>query len=376
MNKLSSPVPLKKLMDASRANAYSGLIWATTRLQGASRPLPPEAEYAKPPSTDNPLYNDSHYFNFFDHQKQFGGFTRIGKLGNQNASVGLFALYDSNRQTLLFAQSEHIARDLTDIRSSTIRYEILEPLKKLRIVAQGKFLTLPDPGELSDPKSLCRRLTEENFVDVEAELLFHGWGEVHNSKKLYARGLGRRMVEKGFGLRDLAEARKFASEHYEQVGSYEGVIRIGSREIVLNDATGHRDHSWGPRDMSAIEAWTWLTVQFGPDVAVNLACFKAGRLDIFGGTTCRNGRNYPLRRQELQTEFRDDGLTQKSLRFSVEDIGGFRMEVEGHVLNSLPLVVFDDGTTRTLAFEAMTEYRWQGRTACGISEYVHRIRKG
>jgi hypothetical protein len=77
----------------------------------------------------------------------------------------------------------------------------------------------------------------------------------------------------------------------------------------------------------------------------------------------------------LETEFEDDRLTQKSLRFSVEDTAGFRMDVEGRVVNPIPIVVVDDERTRSLAFEAMTEYAWQGRKAYGISEYVHRIDK-
>ena len=66
-----------------KMNAYAAVIGAATRLQGGHRPMPEEVEYAKPPVTDDPLYNDSHYFNFFDHDHGIGAFTRIGKLANQ-----------------------------------------------------------------------------------------------------------------------------------------------------------------------------------------------------------------------------------------------------------------------------------------------------
>jgi hypothetical protein len=171
------------------------------------------------------------------------------------------------------------------------------------------------------------------------------------------------------------ETRNFASEHYEQAGSYKGTIRIGDRTIELGNATGHRDHSWGARDMTAAKSWTWLTVQFEEGLAVNVASFKAGKLDIMGGYIHRNGRNRALREIKLETEFEEDGLTQKSLRFSIEDTGGFQMDVEGRVVNPIPIVVADDDRIRSFAFEAMTEYTWQGRKAYGISEYVHRIDK-
>jgi hypothetical protein len=356
-------------------NAYAGVIGAATRLQGGHRAMPPEVEYAKPPVTDDPLYNDSHYFNFFDHDHAMGAFTRIGKLANRNASIGLFFIYLREGQAFFFAQSEHIPRDLTDLRSGPLRYEILKPLEALRIVNRARFLRLENPRDWIDPVGLSRRVKDDDFVDVDVDITFRGWGQVHNAKKLYARGLARRMIEKDFGLKDLMETRKYAAEHYEQAGSYTGTMRIGDRTIALKNATGHRDHSWGYRDITAAKSWTWLTVQFGEGMAVNVACFQAGKLDIMSGYMYRNGRNYALREIELETEFEDDGFTQKSLQFSVEDTGGFRMDVEGKVVNPIPIVVVDDDTTRTLALEAMTEYRWQDRKAYGISEYVHRIDK-
>ncbi len=370
----SAAGPVRTLIDRAKVNAYAAAIAAGARMQGAYKPMAPEVEFAKPPVTKNPLYNDSHYFNFFDHEHKIGGFTRIGKLANQNASLGMFYIFDRQDCALVLLQSEHIPRDLKELRSSCMRYEIIEPLKELRIVATGKFLRLEDPSELSDPMACARRVEDKDFVSVDVDITFKAWAEIHNSKRFYARGLADRMVEKGFGLRDLMEARKFAAEHYEQVGSYSGSIRIGSRAIDLKNASGHRDHSWGPRDMSGIKGWTWLTAQFGHEAAVNVAWFNAGNLDILSGFLCRNGHNYPCRVHHLDTEFEDDGITQKTIRFAVEDTSGFRMEIKGRVLNPVPIVLADDDQNHTIAFEAMTEYEWQGRTGYGISEYVHKLR--
>jgi len=375
MGSIASFPLVRFLSNTARMNTYAAAIGAGTRLAGGHRPMPPEVEYAKPPVTDDPLYNDSHYFNFFDHDHGIGAFTRIGKLANRNASIGLFFFYLREGPAFILANSEHIPRELKDLRSGPIRYEIMKPLEVLRIVCRARFLRLEDPRDWIDPVGLCHRVSDDDFVDVDVDITFSGWGEVHNAKKLYARGLARRMIEKDFGLKDLMETRKYAAEHYEQAGSYRGTIRIGDRTIQLENATGHRDHSWGYRDISAARSWTWITVQFGEGMAVNVSCFKAGKLDIMSGYIFRNGRNHALREIRLDTEFEEDGLTQKFLRFSIEDTGGFRMDVEGRVVNPIPIVVVDDETTRTLAFEAMTEYKWQGRTVYGISEYVHRIDK-
>ena len=365
----------RSLSNTLKMNAYAGVIGAATRLQGGHRPMPREVEYAKPPVTDDPLYNDSHYFNFFDHDHGIGAFTRIGKLANRNASIGLFFIYLREGPAFILAQSEHIPRELKDLRSGPMRYEIIKPLEVLRITCSAGFLRLENPRDWIDPVGLCRRVRDDDFVDVDVDITFTGWGEVHNAKKLYARGLARRMIEKDFGLKDLMETRKFASEHYEQAGSYRGTVRIGDRTLELGNATGHRDHSWGARDMTAAKSWTWLTVQFEEGMALNVASFEAGKLDIMGGHIYRDGLNHALREIDLDTEFEEDGLTQKALRFAVEDTGGFRMDVEGRVINAIPIVVVDDQKTRSIAVEAMTEYTWQGRKAYGISEYVHRIDK-
>ena len=208
------------------------------------------------------------------------------------------------------------------------------------------------------------RVEDDDFVDVDVDITFKGWGEVHNSKKLYARGLARRMIEKDFGLKDLMETRNFATEHYEQAGSYTGTIRIGDRTIELGNTTGHRDHTWS----------TYAGHDGGQELDLAHRTVRGGHGcedgQLQGGQTRHHGRlhlrkrpNRPLREIKLETEFEDDGLTQKSLRFSVEDTGGFGMDVEGRVVNPIPIVVADDDKIRSFAFEAMTEYTWQGRKA-------------
>ena len=142
MGLLRSSSPVRSLTNTLKMSAYAAVIGTATRLQGGHRPMPEEVEYAKPPVTDDPLYNDSHYFNFFDHDHGIGAFTRIGKLANRNASIGLFFIYLREGQAFIFAQSEHIPRNLTDLRSGSLRYEIVKPLEELRIVNRAKFLRL------------------------------------------------------------------------------------------------------------------------------------------------------------------------------------------------------------------------------------------
>ncbi len=360
------------LTDRLRENAYTLLFNTVAGLGGIRKPLRASAEFAHQPVTADPLFNDSYYFNFFDVEQAVGGFTRIGKLANQNSVNGILFIYNGPEEVLMLNQGGMLPEHPEEIRAGTIRYEILEPLQRIRLLSSGKMLRLTDLSLLLDHEKLRRYVGPDTFVPVEMDITFSGLAPVHNFKNIYFRGLARRMVEKGFGLTDLRRVRRVASSHYEQVGGYAGRLTIGDREIRL-DGTGHRDHSWGLRDWTAPSAWTWLTMQFGSGVGLNLSRVVIGKIDMFNGYLIRDGKNCLYRTCALETEYQPDGITQKYIRFVVEDTEGFQMEVEGRVINPVPLT-FDDGEHRVQINEALTEYRWRDKVTWGISEYLHKLR--
>jgi hypothetical protein len=179
------------------------------------------------------------------------------------------------------------------------------------------------------------------------------------------------LVQSRTRLSDLRKVSKVSSEHYEQAMRVKGSIRIGNREIPF-DGSGHRDHSWGVRDWAAPRLWTWLTCQFGEELAFNLSRVAIASVDIYNGFVTREGENFPLRRAVLQTEFEEDGVTQSSLGFRFEDAGGKVIDVTGDVLTVIPLHL-ESGDRRTLVNEALTEFRGEGRTGYGIAEYLHQL---
>ena len=60
-------------------------------------------------------------------------------------------------------------------------------------------------------------------------------------------------------------------------------------------------------------------------------------MDIYNGFVTRDGVNYPVRRVDLATQFEEDGVTQRSLGFRLEDTGGKVIEVTGEALTRHPL---------------------------------------
>ena len=386
------------MLDSLKINAYTALFNFGKWLQNGDKPMSPDVEGAHPPKTTHPDYSESFYFNFFNNRKgDISCFTWIGKLPNQKRINAVHLIFDGQEGLIKF-DTDAYPDHTDDLRCRGIYYEMIEPLKKIRIVSKGKALRLKDPSETLDPERIyCERIvgtknpahisisklkrlyddfekkSDVDFIDIEMDCLFTALSPTHNSKNLYARGVAKQMVEKGFGLSDLNNIRKIASEHYEQAGSYNGTFKIGNRTLKI-DAVGHRDHSWGIRDWFAPEKWTWLSVEFGADLGLNLCRIVIGKVDMYLGYIIREGQNFPLKDCWLESEFESDGRTQKKVSFRIEDVGGFRMSVTGQVLSVcvFHLTKKEEGK-HTIVNEALTEYHWDGKKAFGISEYLHKL---
>jgi hypothetical protein len=247
-----------------------------------------------------------------------------------------------------------------------LAYRRSEPLRKWRLLFNGDMLDIGDSRELP-PLDLAGLVTSK----VEVELDFEGMAPCFDFDDSDPRAQAEMLVRAKTRLGDLRMVSRVASEHYEQAGRVTGRLRFDDREIAFS-GSGHRDHSWGPRDWAAPRLWTWLTCQFGEELAFNLSRVAIASVDVFNGFITRGGRNYPIRRAALETEFEEDDLTQRSLRFRVEDTGGKVVEVAADVRTVIPLRLESDGHT-TLVNEAFAEYRLGDRVGYGIAEYLHQL---
>ncbi len=355
-----------------KARILSALVHAALGVSGRRKGILSEAAEGYHPHGNSHNWNESYYFNFSDPVKKMGGFTRIGILPNQQMVIGLLCMYLDGGGIDFLVQSEH--RDCRDKGYPSVgllRYEMVRPLWEWKVMFNGTMLHFASPAKLlefleqTDTGGLC------SYHDVAVDLRFTGWSPCHDFKHIDARGFAERFVATQSSFRQLRSVSKIASEHYEQVGSWKGSIRIEEMTHPIA-GSGHRDHSWGERDWKAPSKWTWLTAQFGGSIGFNLSRVVIGSLDVANGFICRQGRNYPLRKVHLETEFGPDGLTQRHITFRMLDSAGWEMEVEGTPLSVVPLVHEEKGK-RTLINEAFTEYRWEDQVGYGISEYLHQL---
>ncbi len=356
-----------------KATGLTSLFHLARQARGRRGAVPEAGEFHHI-HTDSHYWNESYYFNFTDPSNEIGGFTRIGMVPNQQHAIGILYLFLKDGGILALVQSDPITASRDDVSAGLLRYERVRPLWEWRILFEGNMLYLPDPREHfhlategragSDPGSLT-------FKEVSLDIVFRGWSPCHDFKEADASFIAERLAERGSRWKDLASITKVASEHYEQVGAWTGEIRVDGEKIGIQ-GSGHRDHSWGERDWKAPERWTWLTAQFGEDLGFNLSRVLIKSVDLFNGYVCRSGRNIPLRRAWLDTDFEEDGITQKAVRLLLQDKTGWEAEVEGVPRTVVPLVL-QEGSHRTVVNEAFTLYRWQGRKGYGISEYLHQL---
>lgn len=372
-----NPYPGWKLSTGGRlrAEALSSLFGAAKRLKGQGGAIR-ERDELHHDHNDSYYWNESYYFNFSDPERRVGGFSRIGMVPNQTMAVGILYIYLKDGGVLMLTQSEPCEASRDDVITGLLRYERVRPLWEWRILFQGKMLYLPDPRKLpslmesldADPVEAEKDL---QFKEASVDIVFKGWSPCHNFKDADPRFVAERFVNAGSRMQDLMAVTKVASEHYEQVGTWAGQIVVDGERMEIQ-GSGHRDHSWGERDWKAPERWTWLTAQFGNDFGFNLCRVVIKSLDVYNGYICRSGRNYSLRRAWLETEFEEDGLTQKRVLLRLQDTSGWEAEIEGHPRIVVPLTL-KEGTHTTRVNEAFTEYRWKGRTGYGISEYLHQL---
>lgn len=352
-------------LDRLKCIGYGALYATYKRIKRANRPLDASAESMHPHSGD-PLYNESYYFNFVDQAKRIGGYTRIGVLPNQENDIGVIMLYAGGSRLLAAYESGKATLGGDRLEIGALGYHDELPLRRWRITYSGEMAEIPDSRDLRDidPEKVGRK-------EVSVDLRFEAVAPAFNFKDADPRSIGRMLVQADTRLVDLRRVSRVSSEHYEQVGRYRGTVRVEGKERDFLGG-GHRDHSWGVRDWSAPRLWTWLTCQFGDELAFNLSRVAVGSVDVFNGFLCRGGSNYPVARASLETNFEPDGVTQKNISFSFEDVTGKEIEVTGDVLTVIPLDLRARGH-QTLVNEALTEYHWDGRTACGISEYLHQL---
>jgi hypothetical protein len=326
--------------------------------------LEPADEYLHP-LEDASNFNESMYFNVYDANERMGGFFRLGNRANEGYAEMTTCLYlPDGRVGFMFARPEIADNDAFD--AGGMRFQVIEPFEELRVTYSGKVVMLDEPLQMADPR---KAFTENPWVDAEADLSYRG---------LVGAFGGEPVNDDGSPLGE-DPSGGFARGHYEQHVGARGVIRVGDEEWEI-DGYGLRDHSWGPRFWQAPWYYRWLTMNFGDDAGfmVSIVTAKDGSARI-GGVAFQDGRYRHIHDATIDTEWTGDDRYHEVMRITAhaEDR---TYEITGSVLSLIPLrnrrTTPEGDQLVTRISEGLTEWRWDGRSGYGLSEYLDQIVDG
>jgi hypothetical protein len=329
----------------------------TTRLEPADE-LPHDPGLAK-------NYNESMYFNVIDPQRRIGGWFRIGNRPNENYAEVSVCLYLPNGR-IAFAFGRPTIEGNAEMNAGGLKIEVIEPFKRLKVTYSGKALLLDRPFEMADPRKAYR---ENPSAPCEVELEFTGLSPMYGGETVRVDGAPL----------EIDPEKSFAKAHYEQHCAAKGEFRVDGETFEIS-GYGLRDKSWGPRHWQAIEWYRWCPMNFGPDFGMMLSVIGDGNGGARqGGMVFRDGVYDLISECRIESDW-DENDYQIRLRAQVRTVAGRDYTVAGEVISLIPLrnrrTTPDGQELQTRITEGLTEFRCDGLTGYGLSEYLDQIVEG
>lgn len=284
-------------------------------------------------------WSDSLYFGGGD-GRGLAFYTRIGRRPNEGITEGALGVWLPGQGFLLSVGRAELS---PEIACGPAEFRCVTPLElwELRFAGKGRLF------ERAEHVATAREAYRE--VEVGGLVRFTAWHE----PLAFQSGL----------------TAAVATAHYEQPGAVAGLIEVDGEHRELS-GSGLRDHSWGVRDWQAVPYWRWFGLVADPQsfVAVNNVGLPGGG-ETAGGFLMREGELAPIVACETESELDPELGCQRTFTARARDELGRETVLEGRAIEVAPLRQ-RRGERLTLVNEALTEYRWEGRTAVGISEYL------
>ncbi len=315
-------------------------------------------------------FNESMYFNLFDHQQQIGGWFRIGNRPNEgHAEMSCCVYLPGSRVGFMYQRPALDHNERFD--AGGMRFDVIEPMQTLRLRYQGSLCLLDDPQQMANPR---QAFLSNPMVRCTIHLEFAA----------LAAAFGGEPVDDTGAPIPQDPARSFARGHYEQHMRGHGTIELGGDLLTIR-GYGLRDHSWGPRYWQSIQWYRWLPLVFGPDFAMVVSVIaRAGDKPLHWGVVMDKGPQGTLVQRTVRhivwhTQY-DDQLQAIGQRVRVTTDCGAEYNLQGRAMAMIPLRnrrrSENGNVLHTRITEAMTRFECAGRTGYGMAEYLDQIIDG
>jgi hypothetical protein len=189
-------------------------------------PLSPAAEDEGPhAATDEPLWNESWYFDFADAGQGVGGWIRLGLYPNHRTAWINALVCGPDMPTVAVNDFEAaLPDDPAAVRSEDIDLDLTatEPLRTYQVTLRGHGQSYDDPAALL-------RGEAGRPVELTMDLVWTTAGTPYQYR---------------------------ITPRYEIPCTVSGTITVDDGQISVREVAGQRDHSWGVRDWWAMD-WVW-----------------------------------------------------------------------------------------------------------------------
>lgn len=325
--------------------------------------LDPKDEYTHTPEAVS-NYNESMYFNAFDTTNRIGLWVRIGNRVNEGHAEMSCCVYLPNGQVgFMFSRPKISSNDAME--AAGMRFDVLEPFKRLRVSYTGDLLVMDDPRAMADPSAAFKRYPKR---PASISLEFSGVSPMH----------GGEIVKLDGSPLDLDAEHAVYRGHTEQHMAVRGNIAVDGAEYRFENGTGYRDKSWGPRHWHSFSWYKWLPVAFDRDFGVLFSVKDPNVAALpISGNVLVNGEYEPVIDGRVETEY-DEAYYPRRLTAWITTARKTYV-VEGNVLTTVPLRhrrADSASTSYTRITESLTEYTCEGRRVLGMTEYCDVIQDG
>ena len=332
-------------------------------------------------STKQAHWNESFYFNVLDTDAGWGCAVRVGASPNAGNRDGFICLYLPDHTTGFIRTSQRLDGDESRIVAGGIELRCAEPFGRWHITYDGpidhydRAASSEDILRTLDTNAPAKHLE----LDLEVERLSAAVDYDDRSVRMRPIGEMLRLGKRGSTLRTIRRTLRalgalpamMGAHHYEQSMTARGTVTVdGERHLIAGH--GQRDHSWGVRDMGVPASWRWASCQFGQDL-----CFNATQVDVLGmrvrsGFVHGAGETEALDSWGYEATHDTSPYWPDSMDLWLKTKSGRHITLEAKVTTPLP-VIADPESRDVLVTAARAEYRWEGRTADGVVEFMERL---
>jgi hypothetical protein len=323
---------------------------ATTITPGAIDP----ADEGMHEPTAEPQFNESMYFNFVDQAGDgFATLIRMGNRVNEGHAEVTVLVYLPDGSAAVHIERAPIS-DNSKFDAGGLRFDVLEPLQKARVRYDGDAHKLARGIDLLDPKAA---FTTSPLVPMSLDL------EFTTIARLFGLGGG----ETGEGGIEGAEDT-IATGHYQGGVLCRGTITIDGESRTV-DATGFRDHSWGPRKWTAPRWWRWISAWIDDRNGFSVWSTKVGDTQQPGnGAVLHDGKLSLIRRVDVKSTYGDAPYHPQTVKATLTtDERTFELTCRT-LPNVIPLRHRREGYHARIA-ELLGRFEFEGMTGYGFLEY-------